>query len=756
VNQPLPVEQAVLYTFELVDHPDLVWHVRDAAWTESLSAPYELHVSLVLDTDNLDPSPLFGADCRLTVQRGEAQRDVLGVVERVERARDGHARGSDGELLVTCELVIVPALALLRHRVDVRVFQDMTVTDILRVVLGSALDAYDRKLDMSQLARAYPAREYTVQYHESDLDFASRLMEREGIAYHFEHDGDRETLVLSDENRQYADLDAGPIPVLERVDSGSFGDHVSHFRNRTRLVPTRATLRGFDWTNPELAIEASTEGVSGDGREREIYGSDVAVGGYSGTQYGAHDATAQAQLSAEEHASFAIAAFGRGGVISFVPGRIVELENPTDPELGGRYLLVAIRHRSLAHPRGEYANEFECIPADVQFRPRRRTRAPRAQSVETAIVTGPSGEEIHTDEHGRIKVQFHWDRAGARDDRSSCWVRVAQNWAGAGWGFVFVPRVGMEVLVSFIDGDPDRPLVTGCVYNGTHPPPYALPGEKTKSTIKTSSSPGGAGWNELRFEDLAGSEEVYLRAQKDLNEEILDCHTTHVGVDQANLVDRHHTELVGANAALRVEGERDKFVAKSERSTVEGPRTERVVGDETISLESARSVTVGGEDSLRVAMGRTMNVGGSLSETVLGSHAQMITATQTVSAAAKNEDIRSSYAITAADRFQVSQGKVTLVLTADGARVEAAEGIVLESGKEIVLRSGKSSLILKKDGQIEIAGDEIVVRASKAANVSGAKSAISLEGSGIDVSGSKVEIKGDKQVKIKSSKINDN
>jgi type VI secretion system secreted protein VgrG len=214
--------------------------------------------------------------------------------------------------------------------------------------------------------------------------------------------------------------------------------------------------------------------------------------------------------------------------------------------------------------------------------------------IQTATVVGPPGEEIHVDFHARIKVQFHWDRQGRRDDKSSCWMRSAHNWSGPHWGFQFVPRVGMEVVVQFLEGDPDRPLVTGCVYNGENHSPYGLPGEKTRSAIRTQSTPGGGGYNELRFEDKAGQEEVYLRAQKDLNEWVLHDQGTKVDHDQTLAVGRHRIQTVGGNERLVVKQNRTAAVQRNESLEVDenmdlavhGPRGYSVQVDETLYLRA--------------------------------------------------------------------------------------------------------------------------------------------------------------------------
>jgi type VI secretion system secreted protein VgrG len=267
-------------------------------------------------------------------------------------------------------------------------------------------------------------------------------------------------------------------------------------------------------------------------------------------------------------------------VLGVAPGRWFDLEFGADEP--SRMLVVGVRHVGAAPdadpvasssddpPERGYSNGFECLPADTEYRPERVSERPRIQGLHTAVVVGPTNEEIHTDEHGRIRVRMHWDRAKNPDADASCWLRVAQSWAGQGWGGVFIPRVGMEVLVAFLDGDPDRPVCVGAVYNGSHRPPYDLPDERTKSTIRTQSSPGGNGYNELTFEDAAGREEVYVRAQRNLRTQVLANESRSVGHDQSVEIGHDQTLAIGGDQHTTIKG--------NQTLTVEGGGTEGLAG----------------------------------------------------------------------------------------------------------------------------------------------------------------------------------
>jgi type VI secretion system secreted protein VgrG len=348
-------------------------------------------------------------------------------------------------------------------------------------------------------------------------------------------------------------------------------------------------------------------GVDARGRTREIYDHTQRRFVVDLTEVrAAHTLEADTNPSERWH--------GRSNVCGLAPGRVLERD-----EDGRRFVITRVVHLGVADEdrlgadvsqgvaKERYSNDFECVPHETTIRPARVTPRPLVSGPETAIVTGPVGEEIHTDEHGRIKVHFHWDREGAYDDGSSCWIRVAQTWAGAGWGGLFIPRVGMEVVVSFLEGNPDRPLVVGCVYNGDNPPPYALPADKTKSTLKSRSSLGGAGFNEFRFEDLAGSEQIFLHAQKDLDEVVLHDHTLQVGNDE--------TIAVGVNQMLSVGSNQAETIGAS-RTTSIGLQDSLTVGaSQTIAVGVDRSSTVGGSDSLTAGAMVSVSAGGVITLT---------------------------------------------------------------------------------------------------------------------------------------------
>lgn len=595
------------------------WHVRELELDEGLDGPYALELTLVSEDLELDLDPLVGAELTLTCQRDEHERLVHGVVGRAWYLGTFRDR-------LHVRLAVGPALERLGLGRRSRVFQGKTVVQIVEAVVAEALGPRGRTLDGSRLQRSYDERDYCVQYRESDLDFMARLLAEEGIGWLFEHGQSAETLVLFDDPRAFRAIavdghDDGPstsavVPVSTSAAGRVDTETIVRFEWRRQARPRQVEASAWDWKawDPERA-----HGHAGQDDDAPwAFGERYEHTRRRMTEehgHGPHlDHTPRA--AADAHAGFVArsqAALGSGGVLAFAPGRTFELEGHPHQVLDRGYVLTRVVHRAdcpevdvdddgqLAG--SNYDNRFECIPEGVPWHPRALGK-PRVHGHLLATVVGPPGEEIHTDEHGRIKAWIHWDREhepGEAD--ASCWLRVAQPWAGPGWGAMFIPRVGMEVLVSFADGDPDQPLCMGSVYNGHNRPPYPLPQERTKSTLKSRSTPAGEGFNELRFEDASGNEQVFLHAQRDLDE----------------VVGRNHQRSVGARESITVGHDRSVAVSGSQKVTIEGTHTVTVKGvsaqgvplpaphyaievDREFSLHATKSVHIAAPESITLAV----------------------------------------------------------------------------------------------------------------------------------------------------------
>jgi type VI secretion system secreted protein VgrG len=432
---------------------------------------------------------------------------------------------------------------------------------------------------------------------------------------------------------------------------------------------------------------------------------------------------------------------GAGDIRGLVAGNLFKLVQFPIESQNKEYLIVSTSFDVANNPFGtgdspeggeederRFRWSFSGIDSKVPFRPLLTTSQPRVEGVQTAMVVGPGGEEIHTDKYGRVKVQFHWDREGANDEKSSCWVRVAQLWAGSGWGAIHIPRIGQEVIVDFLEGDPDRPIITGRVYNGESPPPYALPAEKTKSGIKSRSSKGGtaANFNEFRFEDKKGNEEVYLHAEKDLNSVVENDETRTVGHDR--------TTEIGNDETITVKHDRTEKVDNDEDITIVGNRTEDVGKDETVTVSGSRSLTVALNDSNTIGMAHELAVGASDTTTVGASQSISVGGSRSISVGGTQ-----STSISGESSLQVSKDQTVEITGKRSLKVGKEEFI--EIGKklsitvadEISIVTGDASITMKKNGDITIKGKNIT-----------------LDGSG------KVNVKASGDVIIKGSKIAQN
>lgn len=717
----LPTDQAGLsLVFECEATSGVQWGVQHAMLEEQLNEPYTLALKLTSDTMMAEPVQMLGQPVQLTIIRGSAVRMVTGIVTSVKE-------GSTNPQTIATFVVVRPALEALRHRVNTKIFQQKTVPQIIEEVLGEGLGRYGRSID-NRLSRAYRTCDYRVQYNESDFSFCERLMEEEGIVYWFECEGETETMVIADAPDKYGTIESIHSPTLEFTEySSNVGGHeyVGEMFMTSQVLPTKMAMRHFDWNRPSFLHEgASADAPAGDtpngafvAPDREVYEHDTYPLTFEpGSTTYANDKDDQVSIRREAAKHDARVASGWSSVFGMRVGATFSLMGHTRAELDGEYLVTAVSHdfSGSAH----YRNDFWCIPKDVVFRPRRVTPRPRIPSIQTATVVGPTGEEIHTDEHGRIKVQFHWDRLGTLDEHSSLWVRVMQPWGGTGWGFFFIPRIGMEVVVNFVDGDPDRPLVIGSVYNGENPPPLSLPDEKTKSTLKTNSSLGGGGFNELRFEDKAQNEEIYCHAQKDYNEVVENDHSTLIHHDQTNTVDNNQTEIIHVDQTMTVNRHRTKTVVGNETTTVQGNRTESVTGNETISIASNRTESVTGNETISVASNRsesvtgneTIGLGANRSVSVAASDILSIGGSRKMSVGGSVVDsITAAYQQTVLGAHNVTVGGLKAEEVGLIYKIGAGIDYTVDAGSSIKLKTGSSEIELKSDGTINIKGVKIEI-----------------------------------------------
>ena len=548
---------------------------------ESLGQPFLYQAELFGDEEPVEPEELLGETMSLALERLDGdERFFHGVVTRF------HYQGVvDGRECYRVELR--PWLWLLTRTTDCRIFQQQTAPEIIQQIFR---DHGFSDFECS-LSRSYPSREFCVQFRESAFDFVTRLMQQEGIYYHLRHEADRHVVVLSDGIGAHVPS-AGYEEVRYFPEGGEAmreRDHLSSWAADHRIQSGSYTLNAFDASRPRADLQSRAVEPRGHARaDFEVYEFTQE---YSDGALGEQRARVCIEATQSQFERFR----GSGDVRGLNAGNVFELSGHPRAALDREYLVVATRFTLQSDHDGRgpategpiFTTEIEAIDARQPFRSPRTTAKPIVYGPQTATVVGREGEEIWTDSQGRVKVQFHWDRQGRRDENSSCWIRVAQTAAGSRWGGMSIPRVGQEVVVEFLDGDPDAPLITGRVYNEDNPPPLDLPANATQTTFKSKSSQGGNGYSELRFEDKRGSEEIYLRAERD---QVID-----VRHDRTQSVGRDVSETVGRDRKTTVE--RDAVVESGRKITIEaGDELELRVGaasivlrrDGTIALNAVR------------------------------------------------------------------------------------------------------------------------------------------------------------------------
>ena len=540
---------------------------------ERVSEPFRFLLRLLSPNPNIDMGALLNEPVVLSILLNEdTERHIHGNICRIKMLEQG------SDAMTAYEAEVVPWFWFLTQFSNCRIFQNKSVPDIIeKVFRDRGFTEFESRLQAS-----YPPREYCVQYRETDFNFVSRLMEQEGICYFFEQTEEKHTLVLADSPNAFPSCahqsEARFLPA-----SGGLQDNdtVNTLEAEYRVRPGTSSLTDYNFETPQTSLYSTLAGT----QQGELYD-------YPGNHKNKEDGERYVRIRLEEQEAPTAVIRGESNCLGFECGYKFTLsEHPRD-NANTEYTLLSLEHRgkNTSYRSGtpqpySYFNRFEATEGFIPFRPPRSTRKPVIDGVQTAVVTGKSGEEILVDQYGRIKVQFFWDREGTLDENSSCWIRVAQGWAGKHWGFLCTPRVNQEVVVSFLEGDPDRPLITGSVYNAEQMPPYTLPDNQTKSTWKSMSSKGGAGFNELRFEDNKGKEQIFVHGEKNLDIRIKN--------------DEYKT--IENNLHLTVNKDRYEHIKSDHHSTVDKNRLCKVGGDQHLSIDGKQAIQVSGSHSLQVS-----------------------------------------------------------------------------------------------------------------------------------------------------------
>ncbi|MBA4109031.1 MAG: type VI secretion system tip protein VgrG [Leptothrix sp. (in: Bacteria)] len=519
--------------------------MRSMSATESLGQLYEFNISALSDDKTIAVNDLLGKPITVKLELADGgEREFSGIVTRFGQV------GFVGRL-VEYQLVVCPWLWLLTRTHDCRVFQNKSVPDILKQIFEKYSSDFSDKLTGS-----HPVREYCVQYRESDFNFVSRLMEEEGIYYYFEHKDGKHTLVLANKDSAHTPYPGHADMVYRETLSGGIDlEAITRWQFNHEIRTGKVSLTDYNFTTPSTNLLASAElARSHSHATGEVYD-------YPGRHLVKADGERYANLKLEGFQSLHAQVFGEGNVRGLATGHRFTLNEFPREDQNREHIVTSTR---IQMGYGEYEGQsgsapyftcqFTALDSREVFRSPDRAVRVRVAGPQTAIVVGPSGDEIHTDEYGRVKIQFYWDREGKKNENSSCWVRVSSPWAGKNWGMINIPRIGQEVVVDFLEGDPDQPLITGRVYNAEQTVPYKLPDHATVSTLKSQSSKGGSTStsNELRFEDKKGSEHVWLQAEKDFLRNVKNDSSHSVGHDEFVTIKNDLTEKVGNDHQLDV------------------------------------------------------------------------------------------------------------------------------------------------------------------------------------------------------------
>lgn len=584
--------------------------VRRFSVHETVSGLFAVSVWARSESASIDLESIIGQGASLRVASGMLFAQLgggrlwRGIVSSIEQVQAMHPNAAAKELS-TYSMRIVPQLWMLTQRRNYRIFQHISIPDIVDLILAEWGIEKVWQIDRGK----YPKLEYKAQYAESDFVFLSRLLEEAGIAYIFSDDEAGGKVTLSDRLESNPVRPGGPLPYVDNPNQASEKEFVSGVRLSYAVRPGAHTIRDYDFRNPSFELFGEAPKEQGQEAKYEQYhyepGAFLVEGGKGGGTPAADD-KGVARHSQGFGKGRATRALGGARVdrrvvsfdtntIDLWPGQIFSMDRHPHSEITELTKLLVTEFSIEGTPEGEWSMSGQAVFTDAPYRPPQRTPKPRVEGVQTARVVGPKGQEIHTDEFGRVRVQFPWDREGKNDDGSSCWIRVSQGWAGTGYGMIVLPRIGQEVMVGFLEGDPDQPIVVGRVFNAKQAVPYKLPDHKTRSSWKSDSSLGSDGFNEIMFEDLKGQELVWEQAQKNRRRLVKNDETITIGHDRQKLVKNDEYEKTLGFLKVYVGKDQDIVIQQNKRERIEGDSHLRIYGKRNQRIEGKQSLTVKGD-----------------------------------------------------------------------------------------------------------------------------------------------------------------
>jgi type VI secretion system secreted protein VgrG len=679
----------------------LLFHSMTA--TEELGRLFQFELNLLSIEPNLKFEDLLGQNVTIRLDLpDDKKRYFNGFVSRFSQAGtfdDFNAYSA----------TVHPWLWFLTRTADCRIFQEKKVPDIIKEVFRD-LGFTDFE---ETLSGSYRTWEYCVQYRETDFNFVSRLMEQEGIYYYFKHEIDKHTLVLADSvssHEAFPGYEKLPyFPPDENLRRER--DHIYDWNISQQVQPGIYALEEFDFKKPKANLEVKSS------IQREHARAKMEIFDYPGEYVQTGDGEAYARARIEELQAEYEQVQGQGNARGLSVGSLFELTDYLREDQNREYLIVSATHEveSDAYSSGSgseaqeaYSCSFTALHSKQPYRAPRTTPKPMVQGPQTAIVVGKAGEEIWADKYGRVKIQFHWDRYGKLDENSSCWVRVSHPTAGKNWGSVQIPRIGQEVIVDFLEGDPDLPIITGRVYNADQMPPFELPGSGMVSGMKSNTTPGGGGYNEMSMNDTKGKEQVTVHAQYDMSTTVEHDQTLTVHNNRTSTIDVDDTETVTGNQTISVDG--------NQQTSVKGNQTLSVDGNQQITVKGNREETVDGTENITINSSRTEHVTGSEEVTIDGATKHAINA----------------------DFTRNSTGNYTL--TSDGnIKTDAGSNWEGHGGAKALLKAPEIKIEGQSKIEIVCGGSSITLEPAKI-TVSSGSGSIDIHAPGVDVKGGKIQL----------------
>jgi type VI secretion system secreted protein VgrG len=644
ISTPLGDNELVLYKAEFI---------------EDLARPFSIGVELISENDSISLDDIMGKNVTVRLDTADDVRYFNGFITEFHQLPNCDRYSRYGAM-------IRPWFWLLNLSENCRIFQEKSFPDIIQNVFDElGFSDYEIKL-----TGTYQPQEYVVQFNESDFNFVTRLMEQEGIYYYFEHIDGKHTFIMADDSSVLTDN--GKVPFYQQEDDNNKVqlECINRWENYRKIITGGMRLSDFDFETPSKPLEF----VSTDPKTASL--SSLEKFKYPGKYKERGKGTEYTRLLMEKENVAYETKIAKSSVRTLFTGSHFTLKDHHRDDQNSQYLITQYRcnlasddyiSSSNQDSSETFTSEFTAIPSSVVYRPQVSAIKPKMVGPQTAMVVGKAGEEIWTDKYGRVKVHFHWDRYDKSDEQSSCWIRVAQTWAGKNWGQIQIPRIGQEVLVDFLGGDPDRPIIVGSVYNGSTMPPYDLPAKATQSGVKTRSTKGGTAknYNELRFEDKKDAEQIYIHAEKDL----------------------------------------DTQVENDETLTVDNDRTKHIKHDENSNIDNDRNKTVGKNQSESIGENKSISVGKNIDISITDNHTETIGKNMTISV---DKDLK-----------ETVNGKYTEAVTKEyGLK---AKTITMQADDQITLKTGSAQIVMKKNGDITISGKNINVKGSGNVVLKGSK-----------------------------------